>query len=1053
MEAADQASASSIASLSDLPSILRPQLHTYALNPPSLATSSNAGQSNNPIQLRPPLLQPSLQARHTVDYTYQPPPAPPPPQLSGSNINSAYLESNTTANRSENQDLAQPKRKKAGRPRDVVADSIAHEVKRQNAPPIFKCNYCEATWAHYNPYRVKKHGLDCKGMPEDMRTKIAQEVSQKNAEIDSHSAKRFRQDGKSRSSSRDQKAFESLLVESLVVNALPFSAFTNPSMRKLFQYASPNVILPSKGAVIKVLLPSEIDSVKSKTTAALRHSDDQDEFLSLSFDVFTTMFDLNFVCIYATTKSGRTYCLSAHEYPDHAPSADALSRLIITDMERIGASKFVAIVAPNTGLYAATKSIIAYRFPQLLSINPLDTCFERLATDLSQYPAVDSALQTSKLIYHYFHRSGRAETLLKARMNEQHITEGMKPILAHEPSSIYLATLSMQRCLPALVKVVTMDHQRLDKSLNRQQLCDVLTPDSWLYRDFVNKLDMIVAVFRPIHNACTRVNAFNATISDVFISWTAVALYYHDLFIASTPSPQHSVTSIPADLRNRIVSQTNLRFSQQLKTAARVASSLTLAMFLHPAMALHDVLVKSPDQRSRVVQELYTQMSTLNDASFRQQQPHMQNSTVLYDDLSKFRHRVGIYARQFDGGPQQYWSEVFNAAVKNGCATACVLPKIATRLSEINGSNMSPARIRDTLDWLDSNLHNGVSSGLLLGLLQCRHYYMSEKQKDSRESSTALASEAISDDDSDHAAHSADGNGFDLLEDLDFDVEMDYMHDATSRLVRRYEDDQIEPEVTASQTDIKPEASSSIGSLIYSTTTTAGPLSPSLFPNVLDNGTISIGTDTAPAGSATSALLSGGQPGEPMFQIESYVVLENFRRTGYAYELPYSTQAQLSNGAPYMQMPHMGLGQYSADNFDAQPQTQSYLPQTQSPQLLYSAPYAQSYRSQGSRFNDASSLFSASQQAPNMPSAAQTQAKYFQAVTKPQHQYRSGFPMPSMSSMPPLSHRSTSTTSDVKANGQLGQSNNEHEFESQPSTTTKQNGGEWSYGNDGGFDL
>ncbi|KAK9369829.1 hypothetical protein V1509DRAFT_439513 [Lipomyces kononenkoae] len=161
----------------------------------SVPGTGGAGPPIGRAQLpRPHLLQnynlnvPALSATVPVSNPHQlrPPPPPPPPALQDTNQTyvSAFaphfdpsqgtepiirVDSSVTSYGSTQTLATTQTKRKAGRPRDSTADSIAHEVKRQNGPPIFCCNYCDATWAHYNPYRVKKHGLDCKGMPEETR--------------------------------------------------------------------------------------------------------------------------------------------------------------------------------------------------------------------------------------------------------------------------------------------------------------------------------------------------------------------------------------------------------------------------------------------------------------------------------------------------------------------------------------------------------------------------------------------------------------------------------------------------------------------------------------------------------------------------------------------------------------------------------------------------------------------------------------------------------------------------------------------------------------------
>ncbi|KAK9235087.1 hypothetical protein V1525DRAFT_428087 [Lipomyces kononenkoae] len=957
-------------------------LQNYNLNPPVMP---HATAGSNTLQLRPP--PPLLQGSHQdSNQTYVSAFAPhfEPSQGAESIIGVSPSVTSYGSTSLKQQTLATQTKRKAGRPRDSTADSIAHEVKRQNGPPIFCCNYCDATWAHYNPYRVKKHGLDCKGMPEDTRIRLAEELSLKSLEQNGHAIKRTKADNKHRQSIPDQKLVQSLFVELIATGGMPISAITNSSVQLLFQYAGPTVTLPSKQTFVQAILPSEIDNVCAKVTTILQEGGDQADSLTLSFDILTTAFNQIFVYVYATTRIGRTYCLSGHEFANHTSLADALDGVISADVERIGPPKFVAIVCPKLKCFTSAIAIVASRYPHILAVEPLDYYFDQLASDLCRYPFVDDVVKTMTLIYDYFHRYGQAESLLRVRMNEQGITDSLKPLLSHEPISIYVAAASMRQCLPALIKVATNDRQKLDKPTNRQQVCDVLSPESWAHRDFVSKLDSTIVIFRPLSEASIRLNASTATLADVFIAWVALVVYYHDIFQSSSLGPSPTTTTAAAtgampyivpELRRHIVVQTNLRFSQQFNTLPRAASSLTLAMFLHPTMALHDVLIKSPDQRSRVVHELYAQMSNLPDRACPPQQSQSQNA-ILYDDLAKFRHRVDIYDQQSIGGsPQRYWADVRAAAIRTFCSPGSILPGIAKRLFDINGSNMRHARVRETLDWMDRIVRDNMSTDLILGLAQCRHFYMVERANEAEShSSTGPSGEASSDDgaDGDLGAAAPVGlpggaSGIDR-HDIESDAaEVAYIRDPRTRLVHMYEDDSPQIDESAQSGVIPGNVEYGLPGPSQMYAAAAGPQSaspPSLAGMVDGTGS------TAPGSSGALTANLGSAPQDSVFEVEKYVLLDNFRRTGYCFE----TSNVITNPS---------LTNMSSSQFPPMPQhAQSYsmAPYPSQPQNIYApVPLPQSYNSTqpGRQFpsqynNDISTLLSR-ESATSLPQQQQQQ--------------------------------------------------------------------------------
>ncbi|KAK9380538.1 uncharacterized protein V2V93DRAFT_264358 [Kockiozyma suomiensis] len=496
----------------------------------------------------------------------------------------------------------------------------------------------------------------------------------------------------------------------------------------------------------------------------------------------------------------------------------------------------------------------------------------------------------------------------------------------------------------------------------------------------MSKLDAVIAVFRPLHEAVTRVNAPSATLADICISWAALAVYYHDLFVLAPTSEQHSMDKqnsnapyISNDLRNYIVTHSNMRSSQQLKTSSRATSALTLALFVHPVMALHEVLIKSAEQHSRVVNELYEQMSTIIDnSSFRNQLAHQQMpqqvqqqySAILYEDLAKFRHRVDIYGRSIDdigpssssgNGPLRYWTDICENAKNNynqadsigDCKKPSILPQLAKRIYEICGFHMRLSRVHDTVDWLDSNLRSNIKSELILDMLQCRMYYLAESADPAStdQSNGSLTADAESDDEGsvDHAIE-------DPLDDFDVDADIEYMHDYRNKLVHRYDSDTTE---NVNPSKERPETS-------QVSDNRSPPLSLSA---AFENSAESSSSAKAADGSYNDASSSG----DHLFEIENFVTLANFRRTGFCFDTLFSSTGssnlQISASSSLSNMPTPT--QYS------QPATISYSTPIQSQLGQYAGLYAPAsylfnptptqpfppYRTQAQHYNEMASLY------------------------------------------------------------------------------------------------
>lgn len=287
---------------------------------------------------------------------------------------------------------------------------------------------------------------------------LAHEVNLKNNDYDS--SKRSKAE-KSRNPALDQKVFENLLFQAIIISPNTFSFCCSPSTSKLLQYAAPQLALPSRGKILKNLLPAEIENVRSKVTSSLQQSSD---VLTISFDIFTTVFNQTFCVIYATTSSGITYCISCRDFPNQPLPAAVLASLVTASIDSIGAIKIAAFICPSNGLYGEIGSILTSRYPHILVLDPFDHYFEQLAADLCRHQLVNNVIHTMRTIYCYFHRSSLAERLLTTRMNHLHITEGLRPFLPHEPISLYAAAISIRRCMPALVEVIGNDQAKLDRS-------------------------------------------------------------------------------------------------------------------------------------------------------------------------------------------------------------------------------------------------------------------------------------------------------------------------------------------------------------------------------------------------------------------------------------------------------------------------------------------------------------------------------------------------------------------------------------------------------------
>ncbi|KAK9473467.1 uncharacterized protein V1510DRAFT_363290, partial [Dipodascopsis tothii] len=614
---------------------------------------------------------------------------------------------------------AVPTKRKAGRPRDSVADAIAHEVRKPDETVTYKCNFCDATWAHYNPFRVKKHGIDCKGAPSDLKVRLSHELSLKAAaSMGSATSKRhkyayaysspypYAPPPAPRRGTRNQRPLESALLELLIATPLPLAVVYSRSFRALLREAAPGFAMPSRHALVNELLPAEVETIRTRIRWAM-HSEYS---LTLSFDVFETQLEQILFVVYVTTGDGRTYCVSAQEYAEQPPSVDFLSRALLSDIQQIGPEKLSAIATPSDNLSRALRQLICARHKNVVVVEALSTHFSELAARLAAIPLLDSAVEIVRLVQTYFRQSGTADTLLRMRLAEQNIAEGLRPVVPGDPLSVYAAAAALKRCLPALVTVITIDWQKLDKLSSRVAICDLLTPDTWLYCEFTRKLDLLLALLRPVHNSVRALDGSAANLADVLVHWASLALHYRNLFA------ERSFYAVKPELLADVIRCVNECYAAEM--AGPNAPGIMLAAMLHPRLAQAGVIATgSPGVRDLLVQGLDCELEARDDCD-------QQTLQTLFGELVRFRRRDGIFRGVVcddAGGPQGFWQDAWRASNNTD-----VLPAVALRLFDRSPTNMAADRVSRTLDWIDLNIQNRIPTSMLLSMLQCRHYYAAE---------------------------------------------------------------------------------------------------------------------------------------------------------------------------------------------------------------------------------------------------------------------------------------------------------------------------------------
>jgi hypothetical protein len=300
------------------------------------------------------------------------------------------------------------KKNKGGHPKDPLIDELLEidenhtNINRDASRCTHYCRFCHKASASRNGPRAKRHAaFQCPNIPDSLQTKILDDMvrkspqrlsleeerklsmseSDQNDEPSGASTHRHRhcgtctctidarRDGESLDAASARRKAHQLdygIVQLFSVCGLPLALLDNPMWRNLLMIAVPSYKPPSATTFKDNLLPCEAANVERQSLAILRRS----SHLTSSFDGLTTPFaGESLYTHHATTPSGDSFLLTAHNHSAASHTADFLQDLFTKDMEKVGVSKFSAQCSDNAGNTRRCREKTSEQYPWILNMS------------------------------------------------------------------------------------------------------------------------------------------------------------------------------------------------------------------------------------------------------------------------------------------------------------------------------------------------------------------------------------------------------------------------------------------------------------------------------------------------------------------------------------------------------------------------------------------------------------------------------------------------------------------------------------------------------------
>ncbi|KAE9388915.1 hypothetical protein BT96DRAFT_787801, partial [Gymnopus androsaceus JB14] len=257
--------------------------------------------------------------------------------------------------------------------------------------------------------------------------------------------------------------------------------------------------------------------------------------------------------------------VEAKEATGDSHTAEWIKALVIAIILQIGIEKFCGIVSDSTGNTRLARQLIIRKFPTIIALPDVCHFLSLICKELAKLDYFEKTVKIVRGTIAFFHKSHLGIKQLADALKSTGETRGLEAIGKTRFCTIIHACASVQRCAPAIQKVVELGDVKFELSRQTQ--------------DFAFKNSQLLALGLPIAKAVHCLESNDANANDVYLLVHAVMLEIEE--VVRNPD-----NDFPPETQEEVLGLLNRRYAQLFDPASpgNIASKAFIAAaFLNPS--------------------------------------------------------------------------------------------------------------------------------------------------------------------------------------------------------------------------------------------------------------------------------------------------------------------------------------------------------------------------------------------------------------------------------------------------------------------------------------
>ncbi|KAF8892056.1 ribonuclease H-like domain-containing protein [Infundibulicybe gibba] len=656
-----------------------------------------------------------------------------------------------------------------GRPKNKVLDKLLQECYRRSAPEkvVYRCaaEGCGEVFSNRNLSRTLRHSTKCLELPTDLRKMAAahlvkrapskkvldnpSSVSGRAASIEMN-PKRQKCENKMASSPADLDASKALektsllkgrrarhakldleIVKMFCVAGLPTHLASRVEWKNVFYAADPSYTPASRDKLEYDQIVAEAEHVCEEQLMYLKTRDN----LTISYDGGTSRGKEAYWTLHISTPEREVYLVEGREATSDSHTGVWIKNFAMQTINEIGPSRFCAVVCDSTGNTRLSRNLIVREVPTMFELADICHHISCVIKDIVKLTHFKLPIGVVRSTITTFNKSHLGHTELKEARKALGVGRGLEAIGKTRFGTIILSSASVQRCAPAIKKVVEQGRLMLKLEMASRFQRHPSRPTMEFDFALAQLVDLGLPAVKSL--ACLEANEANA--ADVYIFWHAMVHAMREVLTDSNHD-------FPIAIQEQVIGILNYRH-RQVFDDGNLANGIYLAATYLDSTYLRSDLFKEP--RNHGIAEPFQ-----NDAFAGIRHPSTFRIVATFlvgvaeqeinhghkPPLTRWKGRAAEFKTQFLKEFKAYARHQFpynlpvnekdgaciwwNAII--GSNNAQILPHIAIKIYSVRVNSMPDERTVSTFTWLTPAIRAQLTVQSMVAMTQIHQYHKTQ---------------------------------------------------------------------------------------------------------------------------------------------------------------------------------------------------------------------------------------------------------------------------------------------------------------------------------------